>query len=57
MPSLQEIEAALHAYYGALDRQLDLGGEEFAAQVRAMHAALKAAEMVRAEESKTSRDQ
>jgi hypothetical protein len=56
MPSLQEIEAALHAYYGALDRQLDLGGEEFATQVRAMHAALKSAEMVRAEESKTIRD-
>ena len=56
MPSLQEIEAALHAYYGALDEQLDLGGDEFATQVRAMHAALKAAEIVRAEESKFSRE-
>jgi hypothetical protein len=55
MPSLQEIEAALHAYYDALDKQLDIGEAEFAAQIQAMHGPLKAAEMVRAGESRFSR--
>lgn len=52
MPSLLEIEAAVHAYLYKDGERLEIGGAEFAEQCRAMHAALKAAEIVRAEESK-----
>jgi len=56
MPSLLEIEAAIHAYHDELGEQLEPGGKEFAERLQAMHAALKAAEKVRAEESKSSRE-
>ena len=56
MPSLLEVEAAIRAYHDALGEQLDPGGGDFAMRSQAMYVALKAAEMVRAEELKLSRE-
>jgi hypothetical protein len=52
MPSLLEVEAAIHAYHSELGEQLEPGGEEFAARLQAMYVALQAAEKVRTEEIK-----
>ena len=56
MPSLLEVEAAIYAYHDALGEQLDPGGGDFAMRSQAMYAALKAAELVRAEHSRLARE-
>ncbi len=54
MPSLLEIEVALHAFYQALGKTFDIGDID-GTEIEAMEAALKAAEAVRAEEAERRR--
>jgi hypothetical protein len=56
MPSMLDVEAAIPAYRAALGEGLDSQWGDVDTQLAAMAAALKAAAMVRAEESKLSRE-